>query len=320
MKDGNSQNLGSASHKSRESHVNAKKSHISDKEGDIMTLANKKIVSISQTTPIKDAVATMLKEKFRRLPITDPGSGKLHGILTSMDVISFLGGGDKYNLMAEKHKDNFLAAINEPVKKIMTTKVRHITHKYSIKETIEYMIEKSAGAVPILNDEEKIVGMVAERDFISTMAGVFTDELVQDIMIHDLITTTPGTPIEGAAKIMVRNSFRRIPIVGKGKDIPKINKEELVGIITSTDCLRFLGDSNLFNHLSSNNTLEILDSKVSDFMITDVLTVDPLTRVGDLCEFLIENKLGGVPVVKNNALLGIVTERDILKLIANNYS
>ncbi|MDR2873828.1 MAG: CBS domain-containing protein [Methanobrevibacter sp.] len=314
MNNRNDKNLKSSnSHKSRES-------HLSDKEGDIMTLANKNIVSISQSTHIKDAVATMVKKEFRRLPITDAGSGKLRGILTSMDVISFLGGGDKYNLMIEKHEDNFLAAINDPVRKIMTTKVRHITHKYSIKETIEYMIEKSAGAVPILNEEEKIVGMVAERDFILTLAGVFTDEIVQDFMTTDLITTTPGTPIEGASKIMVRNSFRRIPIVGKGKDIPKINKEELVGIMTSTDLLRFLGDSDLFNNLSSNSTLEILDSKVSDFMIRNVLTIDPLTRIGDLCKILIENGVGGVPVIKDHELLGIITERDILKLIVNSYS
>lgn len=288
------------------------------KEGDIMNLANKNIISIPPSTSIKGAVTTMVKEKFRRLPITNPGSGKLLGILTSMDVISFLGGGDKHNLMAGKHKDNFLSAINEPVRKIMTTEVRHINNEYSMNEALEYMVKESAGAVPILNEEEKIVGMVAERDFMLAMAGVFTDEVVQDVMTTELITTTPGTPIEGASKIMVRNSLRRIPIVGKEKDIPKINDEKLVGIMTSTDLLRFLGDSNLFDNLSSNSTLEILNSKVSDFMIKGVLGVEPLTRLGDLCDFFIRNGIGGVPVVKDQDLLGLVTERDVLEVIYNN--
>ncbi|MDR3222783.1 MAG: CBS domain-containing protein [Methanobrevibacter sp.] len=291
-----------------------------NKEREIMNLANKGIISIPQTTNIKDAVTTMVKEKFRRLPITDPGSGKLLGILTSMDVISFLGGGNKYNLMAEKHKDNFLSAINESVRKIMSTDVKHITTEYSVKDTLEYMVKEKAGAVPILNEEERIVGMVAERDFILAMAEVFTDEVIQDVMTAKLklITTTPGTPIEGVSKIMVRNSLRRLPIVGKEKDIPKINDEKLVGILTSTDLLRFLGDSNLFNTLSSNSTLEILNSKVSDFMIPDVLTAEPLTKVRDLCEFFIANNIGGIPIVKDKELLGIITERDILEVIYNN--
>ncbi|MDR1818991.1 MAG: CBS domain-containing protein [Methanobrevibacter sp.] len=292
--------------------------NVNTKEGEVMNLANKNIISIPPTTNIKTAVTTMVKEEFRRLPITDAGSGKLLGILTSMDVISFLGGGDKYNLMAEKHEDNFLSAINESVRKIMSDNVKHITNEYSLKDTLEYMIKESAGAVPILNDEEKIVGIVAERDFIIAMAGVFTDELIQDVMTTNLITTTPGTPIEGVSKIMVRNSLRRLPIVGKEKDIPKINDEKLVGIMTSTDLLRFLGNSDLFNNLSTNSTIEILNSKVSDFMINDVLTVDPLLRIGDLCDFFIKNNVGGIPVVKDQELVGIITERDILEAIYNN--
>ncbi|MDR2545643.1 MAG: CBS domain-containing protein [Methanobrevibacter sp.] len=292
--------------------------NVNIKEGEVMNLANKNIISIPPTTNIKTAVTTMVKEEFRRLPITDAGSGKLLGILTSMDVISFLGGGSKYNLMAEKHEDNFLSAINESVRKIMSDNVKHITNEYSLKDTLEYMVKESAGAVPILNDEEKIVGIVAERDFIIAMAGVFTDELIQDVMTTKLITTTPGTPIEGVSKIMVRNSLRRLPIVGKEKDIPKINDEKLVGIMTSTDLLRFLGDSDLFNNLSTNSTIEILNSKVSDFMINDVLTVEPLMRIGDLCDFFIKNNVGGIPVVKDQELVGIITERDILEAIYNN--
>jgi len=291
---------------------------INTKEGEVMNLANKNIISIPPTTNIKTAVTTMVKEEFRRLPITDAGSGKLLGILTSMDVISFLGGGNKYNLMAEKHENNFLSAINESVRKIMSDNVKHITNEYSLKDTLEYMVKESAGAVPILNDEEKIVGIVAERDFIIAMAGVFTDELIQDVMTTNLITTTPGTPIEGVSKIMVRNSLRRLPIVGKEKDIPKINDEKLVGIMTSTDLLRFLGNSDLFNNLSTNSTIEILNSKVSDFMINDVLTVEPLLRIGDLCDFFIKNNVGGIPVVKDQELVGIITERDILEAIYNN--
>ena len=64
-------------------------------------------------------------------------------------------------------------------------------------------------------------------------------------MSHKVFTTTPGTPLESACKIMVRNGLRRIPIVGGEADISKAAKK-LLGIITSTDVIRFLNAKELF--------------------------------------------------------------------------
>ncbi|MDR1722018.1 MAG: CBS domain-containing protein [Methanobrevibacter sp.] len=311
MKDKSTKNLRKSMGRGSVEH----ETHVYEREGEVMTLANKNVVTISPTTTIKEAAKTMVREKFRRLPVTDPGSGKLLGILTAMDILSFLGGGDKFNLMEIKHHDNFLSAINESVKKIMSLDVKYINHKDTINHTIDLMIDESIGAVPIVDDNNKVVGIVSERDFILSMAGVFTDELVQELMTSNLIITTPGTPVESATKIMVRNQFRRIPIVGKEFDGPGVEDEHLVGLITSTDILKFFGDSGLLKKLGTNSGIDVLNTKVSDFMVNDVITVEPLTRVGDLCELLANHNIGGVPVVKNQELLGIITERDILKFI-----
>jgi CBS domain-containing protein len=310
MKDKNAINLrksmgrGSIEHDSR----------VSEHDGDIMTLAKKEVISIPPSTSIKEAGKVMVEHKFRRLPVTDPGSGKLLGIVTAMDILNFLGGGDKFNLMEEKYHDNFLAAINESIREIMTRDVKSLSHKESIGSTISVMLEDDIGAIPILDDDEKLTGIVTERDFALAMAGILTDELVKDFMTTDVITTTPGTPIEGSSKIMVRNRLRRIPIIGK--DLKSHNsKENLVGIITSNDVLNYLADNKLFTKMESNSGQEVLNTKISDIMVKKVITVEPLTRVGDLCEILKEENIGGVPVVKNGELLGIITERDILKAI-----
>ncbi|MBU4547421.1 MAG: CBS domain-containing protein, partial [Euryarchaeota archaeon] len=180
-------------------------SRASQHEGDIMSIAKKDVVTIPQTATIKEAAEIMVANKFRRLPITDPGTGKLLGIVTSMDILNFLGGGDKFKIVEEKYEDNFLAAINESVKKIMTRDVYHLSNKDSINEAISKMMEFGVGGLPVINSDENIVGMVSERDFALLMAGVLTDELVEDYMSTQMISTTPGTPIESASKIMVRN-------------------------------------------------------------------------------------------------------------------
>ncbi len=284
-------------------------------DGDVMSIAKKEVVTIPQTATIKEAAEIMVKNKFRRLPITNPGTGKLLGIVTSMDILNFLGGGDKSKLLEEKYEDNFLAAINESVKKIMTREVHYITHKDSIDVAVNKMMEYGVGALPVLGAEQDLVGIVSERDLALIMAGVVTDELVEDFMTSKVITTTPGTPIEGASKIMVRNRLRRIPVLGEERRTPHPENEKLVGIVTSTDILEFLGNSKAFGSLVSNSAQEVLNAKITEIMENEVITTTPQTRLGDVCELMEKEGIGGMPVVKNGDLQGIITESDLLKVI-----
>ena len=285
-------------------------------EGDVMSIAQKEVVSIPPTISIKEAAEIMVKNKFRRLPITDPGTKKLLGIITSMDILDFLGGGDKSKILEEKYDDNFLAAINEPVRKIMTRNVKYTTLKDSITDAVEMMLKYNIGALPVVNHEKKLVGIVSERDFVFLMAGVLNDEIVADHMTENLITTTPGTPIEGASKIMLRNQFRRLPIVGEERKTPHPEKEKLVGIVTSTDILEFLGSNRVFDTIKTNSAEEALNTPVSEIMEKKVVTINSTSTLGQLYEIMAKNSIGGVPVVDYDELLGIITESDLLKAIA----
>ena len=113
---------------------------------------------------------------------------------------------------------------------------------------------------------------------------------------------------------MVRNGLRRIPIVGGEADISKAAKK-LLGILTSTDVIRFLNAKELFDHLNSNLATDVLKTTVSEIMVKDPITVEPTMGVGELCEIFAEKNIGGVPVVKNDEVVGIITERDILNAV-----
>ena len=118
------------------------KTRTSEHEGDVMSIARREVVTAPQSITIKEAAETMVKNKFRRLPITDPGTGKLLGIVTAMDVLNFLGGGDKYKILEEKYEGNFPAAVNESVKEIMTRKVEVLSIKDSTTDALLKMGEK----------------------------------------------------------------------------------------------------------------------------------------------------------------------------------
>lgn len=293
------------------------KTRASEHDGDVMSIAKKEVVTAPQSATIKEAAETMVKNKFRRLPITDPGTGKLLGIVTSMDILDFLGGGDKYRILEEKYEGNFLAAVNESVKEIMTRKVEVLSHRDSINDAISSMREKQVGALPVVDPNNKIVGIVSERDFVMLLAGVLTDELVEDFMTRKVIKTTPGTRIEGASKIMVRNRLRRIPVVGEERKTPhpELN-EKMVGMVTATDILEFLGESRVFDKMVTNSAEEVLNTTITEIMEKNVITTSPLTRLGDLCKTMEDKSIGGLPVIQNDKLIGIITESDILKAIS----
>ena len=176
------------------------------------------------------------------------------------------------------------------------------------------MLAHQLGAIPLVDHDDKLAGIVTERDIALSLAGVAGKDTVQDYMSPKVFTTTPGTPLEGACKIMVRNGLRRIPIVGGEADISKAAKK-LLGIITSTDVIRFLNAKELFDNLNSNLATDVLKTVISDIMVKEPITVEPTMTVGELCELFADKNIGGVPVVKDDHVIGIITERDILNAV-----
>ena len=280
-----------------------------------MKIASKDVISIPPSKSIKDTAKVMMEHQFRRLPVTDPGSGKVLGIVTVMDILDFFGGGNKFNIIEKKYSDNFLAAINEPVREIMSRDVICLSEKSSIYDVVDVMLANQIGALPIVDGDENLVGIVTERDIALSLAGEIDDRTAQDYMSTKVFTTTPGTPIESACKIMVRNGLRRIHIVGGEADISKAAKK-LLGIVTSTDLIRFFNAKEFFDNLNSNAASEVLEkTKVSDIMVKDAIIVEAEDTIGEICELFKISNIGGVPVVKDDVVIGIITERDILRAV-----
>ena len=168
--------------------------------------------------------------------------------------------------------------------------------------------------ISITDNDNKLAGIVTERDIALSLAGEIDDKVAQDYMSTKVFTTTPGTPIESACKIMVRNGLRRIPIVGGEADISKATKK-LLGIVTSTDIIRFLNSKELFDNLNSNAASKVLETKLSEIMVKDAVIAEPEDKIGEICELFKVSNIGGVPVVRDNVIVGIITERDILRAV-----
>jgi len=277
------------------------------REGEIMTIAKSPVVTMAPTTPVYDAIQIMVAEGFRRVPVVDPKTRKLQGVVTSTDIVDYLGGGEKFEIVQRKYAGNFFKAINEPVRNISTRKVVSISTSSRINEAMELMKKHEVGGLPVVDEEKRVWAIVTERDIVFLFSGNIRGAKVADLMSKEVVTAKPEISISETEKIMINNGFRRLPLV---------SDQKLVGIVTVMDILRFFASGEVFKHLQSGTTDQVLQMSVLGIATKDVSTIEPEADVGEAAKLMLEKKMGSLPVIKNEKLVGIITERDFFKLIS----
>ena len=136
-------------------------------------------------------------------------------------------------------------------------------------------------------------------------------ERVRDWMTREVTTVSPNTSLTEAHKLMMEKRIRRLPVLHDGN---------LVGIVT-------LGDVRGAEpaHASSLNIWEtdhvLSKLKVLEFMTQRPLTILENATIGEAARIMLQKKFSGLPVVDEaGQLVGIITESDIFRLVATDWS
>jgi len=132
---------------------------------------------------------------------------------------------------------------------------------------------------------------------------------VRSVMTTNPYTVEKNTPVTDAQTIMQREKIHRLPV---------LQGQTLVGIVSEKDLLYATpSPATTLNVYEMNNLLSKL--KVESVMTKTVLTVEPSTLVEDAARKLVDNDIGGLPVVENKKLVGIVTESDLFRLLIDLF-
>jgi CBS domain-containing protein len=123
------------------------------------------------------------------------------------------------------------------VKEFMTKGVLTIDAGKTVFEAAELMSQKEVGDVVVLEGEIPR-GIVTERDFVRRIVAKRRplDTKISDVMSKPLITIDPDASLRAAARKMVANRIRRLPV---------LQNHKLVGIIVVSDFARHLGKKTL---------------------------------------------------------------------------
>jgi acetoin utilization protein AcuB len=114
---------------------------------------------------------------------------------------------------------------------------------------------------------------------------------VRNWMITDLIVVSPKDTVESAIQIMQQHSIRHLPVVEDNR---------LVGLVT---------ESSLRPYLSP----EKLRLPLREVMIINPINIDPEASIDEAARLIYKYKIGGLPVISQGKLVGMITITDILE-------
>ncbi len=125
--------------------------------------------------------------------------------------------------------------------------------------------------------------------------------LVRDVMIRNVVAIDPEMPIKDVTALMELRDIRHFPILEGDQDAAS-----LVGIVSDRD-LRAVGSP----HPSARPDVTIHDA-VRSIMVAPVTTAHPEDAIEDAAHRLRERRVGVLPVVDGDRLVGIVSARELL--------
>ncbi len=128
---------------------------------------------------------------------------------------------------------------------------------------------------------------------------------VKDRMSYPVITIHPEMPIQDALNLMHKESVRRLPVVDK--------KGQLIGIVAEKDLLH-ASPSDATSLSVWEVTYLLSKVTVEGIMAIDVITVTEDTPIEEAALIMADSKIGGLPVVRDSELVGIITETDLFKV------
>lgn len=129
--------------------------------------------------------------------------------------------------------------------------------------------------------------------------------IVKRRMTRNPVTIHQDVPVAEAQRLMRQEKVHRLPVLDKHK--------QLVGIVTEKDVL--------YASPSPASTLDVYEMNyllskltVKHVMSSPVISIDPDATIEEAARIMVDNDIGGLSVVEDGKLVGIITESDLFKI------
>lgn len=187
---------------------------------------------------------------------------------------------------------------NRQLKEILTAAVISVAQDTLISEALGLMRHKNISCI-IVMDDNRPIGIVTERNLVRLTArqnGILEDCVVQEVMSAPVITASHSIDIFEAYSILSSHSMRHLVVVD--------DTDRLVGVVTLSD---------IVEHLSYESFVEM--KRVAQVMTRIVFTVTRDTPVRHALHEMADKSMSCIVVTEGRRPVGILTERDVSRLL-----
>jgi diguanylate cyclase (GGDEF)-like protein len=177
----------------------------------------------------------------------------------------------------------------------------YIQSNASLRELISLMNLNQKGVVIVL-ENNKPVGILTERDIVEILyKGVNLNESIDKYTKKLLVSTKGDRTVGYAINLTIENNIRRVIVTDDSGDF--------LGIVTQQDLLKYLEED--FYRLTI---------KVKHILkkIGDLISVHPDETINEVLRKMVKHQISAVAVVENKKAVGIITEKDVLRLAFEN--
>ena len=282
------------------------------KNSDISRIIIRRVVTINPNTSLLSARETLLRHNLKRLVVIDSANHPI-GIITEKDVAKTI-----------------YALGDKPIKTVkvsgfMSKNLYTVNADASIYDCAKIMKKHRISSVIVLGEKGVLEGIITKTDIASVFLTQGTTPLkTSKIMTRKVITAMPGDSLLYVESLLINNKISRIVIQ---------RDRAPVGIITYRDFVpaklpHWLAESadpkevteykrkSMIDEFHVNQMSHLLHFKAVDIMSPNPVTLEANEDVGLAVLLMIRNRIGGLPVVRNKKLVGIITKADIVKAIA----
>lgn len=128
---------------------------------------------------------------------------------------------------------------------------------------------------------------------------------VKERMSRPVISLPLDMPVHDARNLFRQENIRRAPVIKKGKLVGIISKQDLIDAAPSKATSLSVWE---MNYLLSKIT-------VKDIMTKKVITIDEDTPIEQAARIMVDESIGGMPVMRDGVVAGMITETDLFKVL-----
>jgi CBS domain-containing protein/nitrate/nitrite transporter NarK len=245
-----------------------------------------KAMLVSPNEPLGEVMKRMQIEGQRMAVVAE--NGKYRGMIEERIILKALANGK---------------SISTPVKEVMA-QVDAVLPSARIIDAMALLQDYGLKGIAVADEQGNVIGVIDPRYVFNEVALLtaglkkgFTEKVRVEEFMHSPITVTDKTKVADTLKTMVEKNIGFLPVISA-------ETGKLVGVLSEKDLLAVLC-------CEPQNA----EKPVSEFMIKDVITVTPESTLKETLEKFIDHKIRHLPVVRDSRVVGVVSVKDVLKLV-----